>query len=304
MCARIGGRWGLGVGVDARLARHATASGGRVIRSGAAWVAVATITGCKAGTLLETIDRDQAIAQLAPEVDADTDADADSDADGDADSDADGDPRPGGCLTVTGDLDRMLAGDAGLPVGAEARTVEAWMRTTSSAEQYAVAWGTAAASEGFYVGTLGGNLVVTQYGASVQSVSLVADGQWHHVAVAFDGIVAALYVDGVFEGGGSLLVDTVLGEGLTVGATMGGVRSPFVGDLDEVAIWSYARDGNGVPADMDALDLAAPGLLVAYTFDGVSGTGGSLAVPDDSAGGAYPAITEGDGDSPILGACP
>jgi hypothetical protein len=77
----------------------------------------------------------------------------------------------------------------------------------------------------------------------------VADGQWHHVAVAVSDQMSAdnirCFVDGRAAGGGHLNVAQHIEAGLPVRIGFGNDNFPtkqshFVGDLDEVQWFGYA----------------------------------------------------------------
>lgn len=125
---------------------------------------------------------------------------------------------------------------------------------------------------------------VNGYGVSnITTQQSYNDGYWHHVVVAWRD--ARIYVDGVIAGvtsgsqqqGGSILND----KPFTIGALSDGY-SPFVGDLDEIAVywktllqaevqWIYNSN-----SPRSLLDAGAPSNLVAWwrmgddsgTYDG------------------------------------
>ena len=70
------------------------------------------------------------------------------------------------------------------------------------------------------------------------------DGQWHHGVVTFDGSNVRLYVDGIQVKSTSTtsLPDTNGNQPLRIGANSLSVRDIFVGDIDEVGVWSRALE--------------------------------------------------------------
>ena len=98
--------------------------------------------------------------------------------------------------------DAVSVGDAYGFAGRAAFTVEAWVRRTGapppagarvlSKETSAGGWSLSAAS--------GGKLSFTRRAGTASSVVgaavVLADGVWHHVAVAYDGGTLTMYVDG------------------------------------------------------------------------------------------------------------
>lgn len=74
------------------------------------------------------------------------------------------------------------------------------------------------------------------------------DGQWHHGVVTFDGSNVRLYVDGIQVKSISTtsLPDKSGNQPLRIGANSLSVRDIFVGDIDEVGVWSRALDINEI----------------------------------------------------------
>ena len=130
-----------------------------------------------------------------------------------------------------------------------ALTLEAWVQTTNSGEQYITtksdgAWylavnggGSGAGRATFYLSgvsdTNGGWLVGN---------TTISDGNWHHVAASYDGGTLRLYVDGLLD------VSRVATGGMATNSSpviIGGRPSQpangWNGSLDEVRIWSVAR---------------------------------------------------------------
>jgi len=95
---------------------------------------------------------------------------------------------------------------------------------------------------------------------AVRGTTHLNDGQWHHVAMTYDGSSSAsglkLYVDGVPEA--SVVQEDTLGTHsilnnvpFTIGSREnGGV--PFNGDIDEVEVFNRAIEGSEVAAIFDA----------------------------------------------------
>ncbi len=105
----------------------------------------------------------------------------------------------------------------------------------------------------------------------------VNDGQWHNVALVIDGAAGTmtLYLDGQLVGSVSgspqYLADSFnqIGTGYTDywPATPGGWYG-FVGQIDEVRVWSEARSAGEISQDMTtAPDGTEPGLEAYYPFD-------------------------------------
>ena len=68
------------------------------------------------------------------------------------------------------------------------------------------------------------------------------DGRWHHGVVTFDGSIVRLYVDGnqVASTSTTSIPDTNGNQPLRIGANSLSIQDIFVGDIDEVGVWSKA----------------------------------------------------------------
>ena len=136
-------------------------------------------------------------------------------------------------------------------------TVEAWVRAPSSPgkNRYIVAKGIdacRAASYALYTHNFGLRFYIYDGSAFVHSPDAgtgVWNGDWHHVAGVFDGSAVRLYVDGVEVSTGiptsrDIAYGLPTGDDLYIGNydQMGtcGHNFGFVGDIDEVTIWTRA----------------------------------------------------------------
>jgi hypothetical protein len=121
----------------------------------------------------------------------------------------------------------------------------------------------AAAGAGQLVGFLDGATSITcppDHYISVRGATHLNDGQWHHVAMTYDGSSAAagvkLYVDGAAEA--SVVQQDNLGSNTilnTVPFTIGSRESggvPFNGDIDEVEVFNRVLS----PAEIQAIFMA------------------------------------------------
>jgi len=116
----------------------------------------------------------------------------------------------------------------------------------------------------------------------------LTDGGWHHLALVEEGARAVLYLDGVEAG----LVTAPFGAATATALTLG---RGFVGELDEVRVWSAAR----TPAELAAwaqrpLGGREPGLVGLWRMDEGSG----LELFDGSPSHLDGAVTLVDGASP------
>ena len=173
----------------------------------------------------------------------------------------------GSTLGTTGalpnDPDTSFAGSltygwsTGLPSGNTSRSVELWLKTTVTGYQSLVQWGNNANfGSNFNFELLGDQLLVNLNNPNVQpAVNApynLANGQWHHVVVTFDGALFTFYADG-----SSIGTWNNGGIGTTLTGLVGG--NGFTGNLDELAIYNrvltaaevsthFMASGNSQPA--------------------------------------------------------
>ena len=181
------------------------------------------------------------------------------------------DAAPSACggsqsASFDGNNDRIvLTGDKGIG-GTEPRSISAWIRTTDQ-DASIVSWGTDAPGRRitFRVQNTNppadGNLRVEVNGGYIVGDSMIADGNWHHVAMTWenDGTPnvqdVKLYVDGVLETIGasaSQTIDTGNSADIRIGESING-SSDFSGLIDDVRIYSTALSA-------DAIALLAAGV--------------------------------------------
>ena len=130
-------------------------------------------------------------------------------------------------------------------------SVEAWVKTTSTAQQAVVSTlGSTGSDPGWEVGISGGKLYLALLHAWPNAIDVagsldVADGNWHHVVATYDGSSAAagvhFYVDGAADPGPNVVFadgltgSTITDAPVTIGSGNG--RVPFAGDLADVAVY-------------------------------------------------------------------
>jgi hypothetical protein len=148
--------------------------------------------------------------------------------------------------------------------GTLSRTCTAWIKTSRPAGGI-VTWGLPLAGRKWNVAVDGrGGFGVEVGSGHIISTSLVADGQWHHVAAVFenDGTPNVsdirLYVDGQLETPFVIVpqtVDTADFENVTLGAFRSGTDFFFQGQMDEVRVYTRALTDSEIRDiyEMDAL---------------------------------------------------
>ena len=136
-----------------------------------------------------------------------------------------------------------VANDPVLPTGASARAVSVWFRTAGTAVFGAIFnWGNAASPAqrfGELVQALpsGQDYFVGQW-ADLPGRAPLADDDWHHVVVNYDGVSVAVYVDDVLSVAGPVALDTT-GQDLFIGVSKNPSlgTEPFTGDIDSLRIY-------------------------------------------------------------------
>ncbi|MEP4598815.1 MAG: LamG-like jellyroll fold domain-containing protein, partial [Cyclobacteriaceae bacterium] len=146
-------------------------------------------------------------------------------------------------------------------------TLEAWVKTTD--EDGMLLGNSNPSNLGF--GLESGKLTFNTTAQSVVSTSSINDGTLHHVAMTNEAGSINLYIDGVLDGTGTVIVAstrtvTALGNGF-----MGNNPSQLTADIDEVRIWNVALDATNIANYQSiSLDNTHPNLsdLVAlFAFD-------------------------------------
>jgi Concanavalin A-like lectin/glucanases superfamily/Bacterial Ig-like domain/Calcineurin-like phosphoesterase len=208
-----------------------------------------------------------------------------------------------------GSNDRVNMGDPGsgaLDVGTSDFTVEAWLKTTTPADDtYAgkkpsgnsgAWWHLAVTDDAGHVGQLRATIKVPSGTRTVYSTGRVDDGAWHHTVVRFDRDVGIdFFVDGAPSGS-------------TAGATAGSITSAvdfllgragglphFAGDIDEVAFYRSLLPAARIATHYQTgiLDTTAPTITLTSPGNGgsVSDTTPSFAGTAGTAPGDSTTVT-------------
>jgi len=109
--------------------------------------------------------------------------------------------------------------------------------------------------------------------ASVISNTILATGQWYHVAIVFNGSQAKIYINGVLDntvvGNFSLPNDTTV-TATTIGAWLGdGGGQYFNGDIEEFRVWNVERTASEIAnaRNCELLPSQTTGLVTYYKFN-------------------------------------
>ena len=162
-------------------------------------------------------------------------------------------------------------------------TIEAWVRTTSSAKMEVVP--IAGATSERYLYLENGVVKAGQSTTVAASTITVNDGTWHHIAYTVDGSnMAQVYVDGIASGASA---DIGAVDFSTVDAYIGmapGGSFRFDGEIADVRIWQGVRSAPEIHDNMNhdpAVAFTGSGTLAAHwTLDQGTGT----AAPDRTGG--------------------
>ncbi len=171
-------------------------------------------------------------------------------------------PVGGTMVTLDGNGDYVtLGGYKGID-GSDARTTSAWINSSvpgAAGGDGIMAWGTNAVGEKWVwrIADTGGRMRVEVNGGGVESTTNVADGNWHHVAVVYDGSGnlngVQFYVDGVLErkavNSTFAITTAAAGTDVFIGTDRVGVNNTsrdFAGDIDDAAIWERALSAQDI----------------------------------------------------------
>jgi RHS repeat-associated protein len=147
----------------------------------------------------------------------------------------------------------QYASGAGLPTGNAARTVETWVKDGSGGSMR-TSFGTGTGDEGFGLGDVGNAVEVSDY-ATNQSIStpyaIDGDGNWHQIAVSYDGTNAYAYLDGerigTFSSFGPINTVNEPGLGLVLGNCLT-LSCASTGDIAEYAVYPTALPATRIRA--------------------------------------------------------
>lgn len=188
-------------------------------------------------------------------------------------------------LNFDGTDDYVSSGFLGIS-GSAARTVEAWIRTTTvthpgngGSQMVITDWGASSTGARFTFNVLWNNAIRLEVaGNGVSGTIAVNDGNWHHVACVYDPAATntvKLYVDGVLDTQGNISVSVNSSSGnFQIGRRIDASKY-FNGDIDEVKIWNVARSLPSIVADTASEYCNLPSGLIAYYRLNEGAAGGS-----------------------------
>ncbi|MBL8535113.1 MAG: LamG domain-containing protein, partial [Betaproteobacteria bacterium] len=191
------------------------------------------------------------------------------------------DPATNRSLLVDGGTTYVTAGTAPALEATTQLTVEAWIRPTGNGTdgtyggiivnregEYEIArFADGSIAWAFANGSPGWNWVNTGYVAALN--------EWTHIAVVYDNARVDTYANGElvhsYQGSGAIGDTSPSQEELRVGSRQG-TEQDFVGNLDEVRVWTVARTAEQIAAHYRAaMPETTTGLAAAWHFDEATG---------------------------------
>jgi hypothetical protein len=174
--------------------------------------------------------------------------------------------------------------------GTNARTIEAWIKTTKNynpsiggLQGVILDMGTFNLGQRFTFNILWSNSIRIEIGGTgISGTTAINDGNWHHVAVVYDPSQTTqvyLYIDGQLETsgnfGGSMNFNTGSGN-MVIGRRIDNVNY-FEGTIDEVRVWNVARTATEIANTMNSEFCTPPSGMAAYykMNQGVAGSSNS-----------------------------
>ncbi len=184
-----------------------------------------------------------------------------------------------GALTNDGDKavalnngGQVIAPVSTLPMGNSARTIEAWVNTTTAGTQAVAGYGTGATRGLFDLRLNGSNQVgvVSFNGDRYFTVGYsLTNGQWHQVVATHGGATLVMYVDGQQVGQTTSFAGTLgtqsNGSGLVIGKDSWACCDWFNGTVDDVSIYGSALSPARVLAHFTASGNARPAVPTGVT---------------------------------------
>jgi hypothetical protein len=186
------------------------------------------------------------------------------------------DAATGNAINFTGG-NYVQSTNPALPLGNAARTMEAWIKTTTGNGGAIVNWGTTVSNQRSGMLMINGRLYFVGENNDLIGATPINDGNWHHVAVTFTGATLSMYVDGVLDAASNKSLNTS-GTVLRIGQRSVGdsYSELFIGTIDEVRIWNFAKTQAQIQASKNqVISLGTTGLVAYYKLD--EGAGSSTA---------------------------
>ena len=184
-----------------------------------------------------------------------------------------------GAKTVSSNSNDAIAFDgtlpgSNLPVANNPRTIVMWTKLGDGNCRYAMGYGNNSTNQGFGVVVCPNSVQVAGINDSAifGTTHTLSDGNWHQIAVTFDGTNIVAYADGVNLGTQqfSATINTPVGTTLYLGAGPGDAGGRWLGGLADVAIYPTALSASQIGGLFSASGYGVP-----TTPTGVSAAGGA-----------------------------
>lgn len=211
----------------------------------------------------------------------------------------------------------------GLPSGSQARTIIAYVQTSTGGETYAIGYGADTASGQFDITTDTNLLSIRQNGGNRRyNATGITNGSWHKIAIVYPAgnNINSASVDAYMDTTSAQLTDSSSGSGVTntsfgciqIGADSGGACATptvfFNGQVDDLQVWNKALSTAEIDAAWDGCNLSdsATNLVFRARLDNNfndSTSGGnnlntlSASNPTFTTSGAYTCAAAGTGGS-------
>jgi hypothetical protein len=160
-----------------------------------------------------------------------------------------------------------------LPVGNTSRTIEAWVKTSTSTNGVVANWGNTLTNQRSGLIVVNNHLYYVGENNDLQGSVNISTNSWHHVAITFDGTTLKLYVDGALDNSSTKSFNTT-GTTLRIGQrSVGDAGSElFNGIIDELRIWNVARTQAELQANRFAeIPGNSTGLVAYYKMNETTG---------------------------------
>ncbi|MCD6018063.1 MAG: hypothetical protein K0S53_1184 [Bacteroidetes bacterium] len=200
---------------------------------------------------------------------------------------------PASALNFDGTDDFVAINSTSLLSMTNAVTIEAWVKTSASGEQYIVTKN----DDSFYMGVnVDGNFGKASFyiggvsdfsgGWLYSNASNINNNTWHHVAGTYDGSTIKIYIDGVLDKSVAATGTIATGpNNVNLGCRSNNYF--FQGSMDEVRIWDIARTDCEINSYMNCeIPTTATGLVANYHFNqGIdAGNNSSITTLTDDSG--------------------
>jgi hypothetical protein len=151
----------------------------------------------------------------------------------------------------------------------------AWIKTTSSQEQYIVTQN----NDSYYFATgINGDGTACIFMNNVSagwlcSLTAVNDNNWHHVVASYDGTTISIYVDGLLSNSTNRTGTVPSGSSITyigIRPSFSGNGKTFIGMIDELALWSIGLKASEVQTIYSRQSAKYAGTFTSRVMDGLA----------------------------------